>query len=94
MLRLIKVSLLAFGLFAYMPLATASADRSDGVRRAHHGGKRHGGKFHGGHFGRRHAGHGSSRDVPELDPTAAAGALTLLAGGALALGGRRRRNAA
>jgi hypothetical protein len=92
MLRLIQTSLLAFGLFAYMPLASASADGEGSARRAQHG-KRHGGKFHG-HFGRRHGGHGSSRDVPELDPTAAAAALTLLAGGALALGGRRRRNAA
>jgi hypothetical protein len=92
MLRLIKISLLAFGLFAYMPLGSASADGAHGARRAHDG-KRQGFKSHGGHFG-RHGGHGSSRDVPELDPTAAAGALTLLAGGALALGGRRRRNAA
>lgn len=86
MIRLISSLLLAFGLLAYMPISSASAGGF------HHAHARHGmgggGKSHG-----HHGGHGfkPSSDVPELDPTAAAGALTLLAGGALMLGGRRRR---
>lgn len=90
MARIFSSLLLAFGLLAYMPVGSASAGGFDGSRRAHHGKHHGGGKLHGG----RHGGsHGASSDVPELDPTAAAGALTLLAGGALALGGRRRRSA-
>lgn len=96
MVRLLSSLLVAFGLLAYMPVDTASAQGSgngqrgtgfssngrglDHVLRAH---ERHGGR----RFER------PSGAVPELDPTAAAGVLTLLAGGALVLGGKRRRRA-
>jgi len=89
MIRILSSLLLAFGLLAYMPLS-ASARGGDGS----HGqfGKRHGGKLHGGHRGKGHGFHRSpGAEVPELDPSTAAAALTLLAGGVLTLGGRRRR---
>lgn len=92
MIRILNSLLLAFGLLAYMPLE-ASARGGEGSRG--HFGDRHGGGLHDGHRGRGHGFHrGGSTAVPELDPSAAGAALTLLAGGVLALGGRRRRETA